>query len=80
MLLVFMEQVITEMAAKPQEYSPHVVRHYEQCKDKMRLYLKTIKLKDIAIDKFCRKNIDGFEHYMLTTPSEVTGKHCVAIP
>lgn len=74
MLLEFMEVVINEMAAKPQEFGPHVLRHYAQCRDKLKEYLATIKLEDIEIDKFTRRHIDGFELFMLTTPSKVTDK------
>ena len=73
-LLDFMEVVIAEMKAKPQEFGFHVVQHYVQCRDKLSAYLATIESKDIAIDKFSRKHIDGFELYLLTTKSEVTGR------
>jgi len=74
MVLEFMEVVMSEMAAKPQEFGRHVLRHYAQCRDKLKEYLATIKLEDIAIDKFTRRHIDGFELFMLTTPSKVTGR------
>ncbi len=73
-LLEFFEVVIAEMVAKPQEYGQHSIRHYAQCRDKLKLYLSTIKSEDIALDKFTRRQIDGFELYMLTTPSKVTSK------
>lgn len=73
-LLDFIEIVIAEMAAKPQEYSAHVLRHYAQCRDKLREYLTTINSVEITLDKFTRRHIDGFELYLLKTPSLVTGK------
>jgi integrase/recombinase XerD len=66
-LLAFAQQVILEKEANRQEITYPVVYHYKQMKNKLELYLKSIKSQDILLRDFKRLHVAGFEHFMLTS-------------
>ncbi len=72
-LLDFFQSYIAELNAK-KEHSPSVLNHYRQAYDKLSAYLKKNKQEDMLLKDFSRRDIDGFEVFMLSTPSPAIGK------
>ncbi|MBK9543660.1 MAG: site-specific integrase [Bacteroidetes bacterium] len=73
-LLKFVDQFIAEIEAKPLEYKAPTIAHYHTTRMHLVNYFKSHGKEDMVLDKFRRADVDGFEHYLLTSIHPVLNK------
>ncbi|MGB3948570.1 MAG: site-specific integrase [Bacteroidia bacterium] len=73
-VLKFVDQFITEISHKTEEYTPPTVQHYKATRDHLIRFFKSVGINDMPLKSLNRNMLDRFETYLLSTPNDQLGR------
>lgn len=65
---------IAELREKKSEYSIGTINHYVKTQTHLHRFLKLNGWTNLKLNEFNKKLLERFEHYLLTTPNQQTGR------
>jgi integrase len=74
LFIEYYKSYVQECRQRPKEYGEGVIGHYVKTQTHLERFLKQQGWQKIKVSELSRKFIERFEHYLLTTPNQQTGR------